>query len=293
MSTNNSKTQLKLSFLIPLFAFFTGAVVFVFLMVSVITDISVPDIVKHGTKMRGGTALPDLLFVSSVCLIVSGLMVLWIFIRMLTDLNNWKSISPSGTFYAALFVVVSAFAMFFTLNWSSGFKRPPLLHFMMLQSLAAPFKPLVSHFIYYGPVIVLAIFSCLAWAFGRKSSIPKPLLVALTGFLPFLVFGSESRQWIGVFPIAVAVFAFANYSRQQRICCLIFSLIILLPAFWLQGLTILAVQSSVNLQSPQWEFYFGRFGPWMSVGTYMIGVLGFIAFMVTIKMLEVKNVSNS
>jgi hypothetical protein len=69
-------------------------------------------------------------------------------------------------------------------------------------------------------------------------------------------------------------------------------LIVLFPAFWLKDGLSKAVESQLSFQSPQWQLYFGRMGPWMSVETYEIGLLGLIIFLLLIKILEKKNVSN-
>ncbi len=286
------RTQIKYGFL-PSLAFIVTSIFIVFGIVHDIIKIPPITIINHvsGNGIRSGNgqiALPDLIPLSGLLMIIALLIVLWAIIRILSDRNTWKSISPSGLFFGSLFIATSAFVMFKNLNWSSGINGPPLFYFMKLQSLAAPLKPLVSHFVNYGPVIILSILSILTSVFRNKTSIPNALLVALIAFLPFLVLGSESRQWIGIFPIAVAVFALANYSRWQRICCLVFSLIILLPAFWLKDCLIIAVQSQLGLQSPQWQLYFGRMGPWMSVETYEAGLLVLIIFLLLIKILEEK-----
>ena len=288
--------QVKYGFWPSLF-FIISAIFLVFGMVYDIVKIRTGDIIDHvnGSGIRSGNgqiALPDLIPLSGIVMIFALLIVLWAFIRLISDRNTWKSISPSGLFFASLFIATSGLVMFKSLDWSSGMNGPPILWFMKLQSLAAPLKPLVSHFVNYGPVIILSILSILRSVFRNKTSIPKALLVTLIVFLPFLLFGSESRQWIGIFPIAVAVFALANYSRWQRICCLVFSLIVLFPAFWLKDGLSKAVESQLSFQSPQWQLYFGRMGPWMSVETYEIGLLGLIIFLLLIKILEKKNVSN-
>ena len=262
--------------------FLITAGLFVFFMTGTILNTSIQEIDSHAASGDGLTAAPDFLLTTSVYLLVSGLMAIWALVKLATDFDTWRSINPAGTFFAMLLVAGSVVVMSVTLNWNAGYAGPPLLHFMLLQGLAAPFKPLVAHFASFGPVIILAIFACLAWTSGKNSSIPKSLLAILAVFLPFLVFGSESRQWIGVFPIAVAVFALADYSRLQRILCLIFSLLLLLPAFWLQDSTRMAVQQGLGLQSPQWQFYFGHQGPWMSLKTYELGMLGLIGFVLAI-----------
>lgn len=278
----NSDAQTKRNFMPAILLFLTISGFFVFFMAGTILNTPIQAIDNHAASGDGLTATPDFLLTTSVWLLASGLMAIWILVKLASDSDTWRSINPIGAFFSLLLVAGSAFVMSVTLNWHTGFSGPPLLHYMLLQGLEAPLKPFVAHFTSFGPVIILAIFGCFAWALGKNSSIPKALLVVFAGFLPLLVFGSESRQWIGIFPIAVAIFALADYSRWQRILCLIFSLLLLLPAFWLQDSTRMAVQQGLGLQSPQWQFYFGRQGPWMSLRTYELGLLGLIGFILAI-----------
>lgn len=225
-------------------------------------------------------AVPNLVQVSAAFMIVSVLLAFWSGMRLLAAKGLRSCISPVGLIIGLLCVGGSGFVMFTTLNWASGNRGPPLLHNLLQESLAAPLKPLVSHFLSLGPVMVLVVLRGLGGAFGTKSSIPKPLLAVLASFLPFLALGSESRQWIGVFPIAAAVFALGHYSRLQRIWCLIVSAALLTPAIWLQDSIRKALASdTTNFQSPQWQAYFSRQGPWMSVETYEIGAVALVLFL--------------
>ncbi|WP_010221612.1 hypothetical protein [Pseudomonas donghuensis] len=256
-----------------LLAFGVAMLAVVPLLLSQIADVTDTELASHATHLDGQTSLMALRKLSEVSLMASLTFALWLGARAVCDPSLWQALRPRAVLPALLAFSTSALAMYYLIDWNSGFKGPPLLHFMVLQSLAAPFKPLVAHFLSFGPIIILAIASCIAWACGRSPNTPKALLACMLAFLPLLMIGSESRQWLGILPIAGALVAVSGFSTLQRVISIVFAVVLILPMFWLKAATHTAASEQLSYQSTPWQFYFGRQGPWMSVQVYETGVL--------------------
>lgn len=255
-------------------------------MLLMIYKVPLSAVVAHAASASGKTASLDMIFLSVAAMLVSLLLIVWLGIRLLLDPVTWRAISFSGLLAAGLSFVASAILIKTCFDWSGDFTGPPLLDYLFYQSLAAPFKPFVAHFIGFGPIILLAIFACLAWGFGYRHSIPKALVVVCFAFLPLLAYGSETRQWVGVLPIAVLIFAVSDFAWLTRVWCLVISAVVLAPSLWIKGYVGMAATAGLSFQSYQWQFYFGRQGPWMSMTVYQIGLilaLGFIAVAVLLQ----------
>ncbi|MEE1921969.1 hypothetical protein V0R50_10000 [Pseudomonas sp. 148P] len=241
---------------------------------------NIPDylVEGHGSTQGGQTSALSLRLVSSGTLLGSVALVLWFGAKALSDSAVWRSINPGATIMAMVFFAFSALAMYFLVDWSANFNGPPLMLFMLLQSLSAPFKPAAAHFLYFGPVIAMAIIACVGWAIGRKPSPPRALLVCMLGFLPVLALGSESRQWIGVLPIAAVLVGLADFSRLQRVLSLVVAMALIIPAVGLHSGVETALAESLSFQSGAWQYYFSRQGPWMSLQSYQIGAALLIVY---------------
>lgn len=276
----SSLEDLKYKWAFAGLVFAAMAIGFLYFIVPVARALSPEEIATHSASPDGQTAIIGLYVFSMACFIVSGLVVCGVFSQLAVNINMWKSISASGGVLATASLCISGGLMYGMVDWNNGFTGPPLWKYMLLQTLAAPIKPLVAHFLTFGPVVLLAMLSSVSLAFNSKSSMPKALLVLMVGFMPLLVFGSESRQWTGILPIAVAVFSVAGYSMAVRIWSAVFSILLMLPVFWLKSATLSAVTLGLGFQSLQWQLYFGRFGPWMSADTYRLGVCLMVAFFV-------------
>ncbi|MDF3197513.1 hypothetical protein P3C29_02405 [Pseudomonas sp. 1912-s] len=247
-------------------------------MLFMIYKVPLSEVVAHGATVIGATSSLDMILLSVSAMLVSLLLIVWLGVNLLLDPVTWRSISFSGLFWGGLSFIVSAVLIKTCFDWNGGFKGPPLLDFLFYQSLAAPFKPIISHFISFGPVILLAISACLAWSLGRRSSIPKALIVICFAFLPLLAYGSETRQWIGVLPIAVIIFAVSDFAWLTRVWCLASSVVVFAPSLWIKGYVGMAATTGLSFQSYQWQFYFGRQGPWMSMTVYQIGLILVLVF---------------
>lgn len=144
---------------------------------------------------------------------------------------------------------------------------------VLLESVAYPFIFLVSHFIYYGPFILLSI---LYWkeivSVVQKNSAGLALLLLIYGML---IIGSESRQYINAVPLFVFLLCevlnkknitlrFANYM-------IILSLVI--SKFWLP-INIVSWQGGDNdlLQFP-YQMLLMNFGPEMGNKMYWVQFL--------------------
>ena len=251
------------------------------LVLSIAGQLSDDEVASHSAHLQGHTALMSLRTLSSMALVASITVVVWLGARSVVDSSLWKSVRPTHALAAVLVLAASAVAMYLLLDWTSGFQGPPLLHYMLMQSLAAPFKPLVAHFLSFGPVIIIAMAGCIAWSIGKLQHLPKALLASQLSFLPLLLVGSESRQWIGALPVAIVVAAMTPLSLLQRLCCLAFALLLALPSLWLKPAVGGALEQGASFQSSDWQLYFGRHGPWMSIETYELGAFMLVAFGLT------------
>ncbi|MHA6197614.1 hypothetical protein ACX3YG_24980 [Pseudomonas wadenswilerensis] len=272
---------------LPWLLFMTSGAVCLPVFVHLTGALGDADIASHGAHLQGQTALISLRPLSSLALAASIAVVLWLGANAAANSEVWRSVRPVPALAAGLVLGASALAMYLLFDWESGFKGPPLAHFMLMQSLAAPFKPLVAHFLSFGPVIVMAMTGGITWCRGKMPGLPKALLACLLCFMPLLLIGSESRQWIGVLPVAIVVAGLAPFSRLQRRCCLLFAALLAAPSLWLNGPIERALEQGLSFQSRDWQLYFGRNGPWMSTEVYELGaaVLGvFVLVMITIRL---------
>ena len=230
---------------------------------------SVEKIAVHAVDKNGQTALTEWLPLTYVAAILCVLYVAWIYSRLIVDRSVWSALNIKWL-CVSLVVLASTFVwVYLSFDWSVGFAGPPLTKFMTLQSLAAPFKPLVAHFYAFGPVIVLSLWSLYRWSIKRERSVPRALIVVLAAYLPFLLFGSESRQWIGVLPVSAAIFAMSGFSFGLRIWSVIYAALLITPLMFLQSNNAQALAQGLSYQSGEWQYYFGRQGPWMSASLYL------------------------
>lgn len=214
--------------------------------------------------------------ISIACLLLSVAAIWHAWTRLFTQRLFWSMLSMRGMILAIGTSAVSLLLLAFILDWDSGYRGPPLLHFILLQSLAAPFKPLVAHFLYFGPILPLAIASVLRWSIAAPKPKLEPhlgLAVVILAFLPFLLMGSESRQWIAVFPVCVAWLAVRLRSEWRLLPFALMTVVLLVPVAALKPTLIQAVASQLPISHPDWQAYFGRQGPWMSRESYSNGLI--------------------
>jgi hypothetical protein len=259
----NGVQAIAVVFALPLFFFF---------LVSPIKD---TDISQH----PGGVdvAWISLKWLSAVGILLSITVICLAWTKLFLSKSFWQALSLQSMFWSLLGATISLLLLLAVPNWKEGYSGPPLLDYMLLQSLAAPLKPAVAHFLYFGPIISITIITIFRWSLSESTSLSAEprfgLKVTILAFLPFLLLGSESRQWIAVFPIVVAWFC-TTYGSNRRltfITIICFSMLATSPY-----LGIASQQSNIMqlpLTHPDWQLYFGRQGPWMSREYYLIGAV--------------------
>lgn len=262
---------------IPLFIIF-GLVLSVAIC-KYLLGFSLDSITTHAVTKGGVTALPNWLPLTLFSTVTGGIFISWIYLHLIFDGSIWRVLSVRWLGIVVCVLLVSIFLIYTTIDWSKGFSGPPLIRYMALQTLAAPFKPLIAHFYSFGPVIVLSIWTLYRWSVSREGAIPYGLVVLLAVYLPFLWFGSESRQWMGVLPVCAAIFAMGNYNFCIRLWCVLFSGFLIFPLVFLNANSLKALNLGLSFQSTEWQYYFGRQGPWMSVETYIAALMMLIVFL--------------
>ncbi|EZP54000.1 hypothetical protein [Delftia sp. RIT313] len=201
----------------------------------------------------------------------------WIFSRK----EFWKLISVKQLMLGLCIVALGIISINAIIDWSSGNQGPPLFYFLLLQASAAPLKPIVAHFLYYGPIFIMALCFCLFLNYKIKSRAEFSLLVAISAYLPLLIFGSESRQWIAIFPVAITFLILVEKRVRVLLLLLAGALLLCSPAIFLKSEINAAVLSGSNYLSNEWQLYFGRQGPWMSPRIYIIGLISMLTFFVS------------
>lgn len=141
------------------------------------------------------------------------------------------------------------------------------------QALAYPFNFIISHVIYYGPIILLLLYF---WKEVVEYISQKGAgLFIVTGIYLILSVGSESRQLINFFPIAVFLTAeILNKKALTWNFTLFFAFLsILISKCWLplnhgEWPSLFTNPPQITLEFPlQW--YFMSFGPWVSQTMYL------------------------
>lgn len=223
----------------------------------------------------------SLKYLSLTCLLLSVALVWYVWSQLITRRQFWSSLSLHGMAWATLATAGSFALLALLADWGHGFGGPPILHNLLVQSLAAPAKPLVAHFWHFGPVFPLAIASVVFWTHTASESADKPYLglaVVIIAFLPLLLLGSESRQWIALFPLCVAWLAMQLRRERRLLPFALMALVVLAPVAVLKSTLARAVASGLPFTHTDWQLYFGRHGPWMSNDTYLVSLALFAFF---------------
>ncbi|WP_268799476.1 hypothetical protein [Pseudomonas huanghezhanensis] len=233
---------------------------------------------QQGKNLEGETALIGLKLLSGSMAFLLMAFLLWRAGSYLLTKSTWTSISIPKLVGALLLLLINALIMFKGINWDTGFKGPPLLNFMTAQTLALPLKPIVAHFIGLGPAVLVVLATILFKSTSCRSIIS--LEIIFISFTPLLIFGAESRQWIGILPVVICLLGVYNWTTAQRVWCLIASALIVAPALLLKSQVTLATTQSLSFQSTAWQYYFNRQGPWMSVYSYEIALIALAIFII-------------
>jgi hypothetical protein len=230
----------------------------------------------------GGGVQPGIAAWHGLSAAIGGVLVLFcVYLAAGIGIKAYRSrcVSWVGLVAAVLAAGVSTVVILRYLLGNPGFRGPPLLDNIFLQTVVLPFAPTVAHFLYFGGPFLLA---CAAlWRYARNTRTDAlPFFVLAAIFLPILALGSESRQWLEVFPILVACVALTPMSNAVRGLAVAAALLLCVPALWLAGAITDPAPALADFSTGAWQLYFGRQGPWMAFATYRIGlcvVAGFIA----------------
>jgi hypothetical protein len=231
------------------------------------TRIADSELLHIGSTLAPG--LPQYRWLSSTYLILGLIGVAWLWSCLLKRDSAFSVFSIKRFLLAVTSAACGHAILYLGLDWNQGFRGPNLMQNMFYQGLNTPFKPILSHFIYFGPCFLVALQ--LVCASNRCTPSVRPVQIAILGFLPLLLVGSESRQWIAILPFLVAYVAQSNVSDKAAKLILYFSISMALPLFWLATCTSKAFALGLPMVDPLWQLYFGRQGPWMSHSTYLIG----------------------
>lgn len=192
----------------------------------------------------------------------------------------WRGLAARDTMLALATLLVGFLSIRFLIDWNAGFRGPPLFYFLTLQASSAPLKPFVAHFLYFGPIFTVAMLSCLFYERAFKELRSFPLFLIVLAYVPILLMGSESRQWIAVFPVVVALIGMNQFNLRVLGLYFLFSLALCVPAFFLrEGMAAAISDPLQSFSSEGWQLYFGRQGPWMSQRTYVIGLVSMLVFL--------------
>ncbi|MBA2656655.1 MAG: hypothetical protein H0U70_06670 [Tatlockia sp.] len=142
------------------------------------------------------------------------------------------------------------------------------------QALAYPFNFIISHFMYYGPIILLFLYF---WREVVEYLSQKGAgLFIVTGIYLILSIGSESRQLINFLPMVVFLTAeILNKKALTWDFTLFFAFLSLIVSkCWLpinhgEWLSLAMNPPQITLEFPM-QWYFMNFGPWVSQMMYLI-----------------------
>lgn len=141
---------------------------------------------------------------------------------------------------------------------------------MLASSIKAPGLFLIAHFVFFGPVIVLAIAHWqAACAVAQRLG---PGFLAATLLTVVLALGAESRQLMPhIAFVTVAVVAAVGVPRRPLLAIAAFALVSVgLSRIWVvMDLEKLVFSADAYLAYP-WQSYFGAIGYWMRFDLYLI-----------------------
>lgn len=255
----------------------TSVVVYAAARVGLPLLVNIPDISisQHSSQLNGVTSLVELRKLSTAIVVLQFAFLAWVVCARLVGGEIWRSLRIKLALAGLAVAALGAYLVSFLVNWSSGYTGPPLVEFMSYQSLALPAKPLVAHFVGLTPALILVLWGLLS---RSTSAAQIGLSSAVIVFLPLILFGSESRQWIVILPAIVTLFALQPWSELQRWLTLGAASIIALPMFSLKKHVDKAYTAGTSLQGHDWQYYFSRQGPWMSLDSYQAVVALIVIF---------------
>jgi hypothetical protein len=220
--------------------------------------------------VSGFQGLLELRAFSLVVLVMVVGLVLFSFVARLRDalpLLDLRSLVLLGVVVPLCFIAVSALP----LDWDKGLRGSVYIKYLVIRGQDSPLSSLPALFAYFGPVGVLGLFATL---FGARRFAGRPdagryfVVAALASFFGFfLLVNTETRQFAGAFPLLVFL-ACVGFGDKPPVALysLVFALVTLAVGYPVDANIAKALASQItDYQNWQWQAYFGRFGPWMSL----------------------------
>jgi len=196
----------------------------------------------------------------------------------LTTLSRIRSGMTFRLFPAVFSIIfINSLIHFFSTNDPGALTLSLFSRAVMVQSLAYPFNFLISHVLYYGPIVCLLVLywkEAVNWIENQKLG-----LLFITALYVTLSIGSESRQFINFLPFVVIttaeVLSKKNISWNFTYTFVLLSLAI--SRVWLPlnhgAWPSLDTNSPlITLEFPM-QWYFMNQGPWVSHTMYFINLL--------------------
>jgi hypothetical protein len=203
-------------------------------------------------------------------------------LRFLFNLSWFRFILAIAT------IIPSLLVLYIVPDWSQGIAGPSFILNLSIQSLQAPAAQIPSLFAYLGPLGLLGATALTLIILSRQSKeLNAPALIAAFLFL-FLSIGTETRQYIAIFPILLFI-SISVFKNRLMICfiSLIFTIFLLSMGWPIADHVAQAMNANVDFMDERWQAAFGKVGPWMSPWSY------FIYFVVTIGYLFVLFISSN
>ena len=132
--------------------------------------------------------------------------------------------------------------------------------------MRAPGASLAAIFAALGSIPILCISGLSIRFFSRESlGAPLPVVLLVSFFSAFLLWGNESRQFVAIVPVMLL---FSLYICRENLYASILTLIAAIATLPI-GHPIadsmrVAIATGADFSKPTWQSYFGRQGPWMS-----------------------------
>jgi len=195
--------------------------------------------------------------------------------------NIFNKNSELKTIIAVLVFVTTYFLLNYLIKSftipENDFTPSTFLWIIFQQAIAKPFSFLVSHFIYFGPIILLMIFYYKKIIL-EASEFGWQFLIYIFIYL-LLGIGSESRQFMNAWPAFVLLLVIAinqiNFNKNLIIAFVLISLF--QSHFWLQINRPKIYESYIYDKFPE-QFFFMHHGPFASDISYLINATTFVLF---------------
>lgn len=266
-SLTSIETQASKSVRVSIFIVL-AILLFVFAYYSM-SPIANDELLHRGSSLAPG--MPEYRMFSTAYIALAFLGTSWLWSGLFSNREIYRNISPKWLTLGVVAAAAGHATLYFGLDWNNGFKGPDLLKNMFYQALNTPFKPLLAHFMYFGPIFIVALVLLFNHSAARERV--DPVAVVTLGFLPILLIGSESRQWAALLPFLAAYVAKRGVSTYIRMLMIAYSVLLTAPLLWLADSSFKAYTTQLPMVDPHWQIYFGRQGPWMSFQTYKIAAL--------------------